>query len=201
MKAAAIHGQESIGDSPVTEASSVPGSAATADDAPACYGLNMKRARLDHETLMRRAISLSLQQAAARAGGPFGAVIARDGEIIAEGANCVTTGNDPTAHAEIVAIRRACATLGVFALSDCVIYSSCEPCPMCLSAIYWARLAKLYFAGTRIEAAAAGFDDEFLYHEIPRPIEQRRIPTVRLLAAEAGEAFELWRADLHKVSY
>ena len=156
---------------------------------------------MDHDTLMRRAIALSLQQAVARAGGPFGAVIARDGKIIAEGANCVTSGNDPTAHAEIVAIRRACASLGVFALSDCVIYSSCEPCPMCLSAIYWARLAKLYFANTRIEAAAIGFDDEFLYREIPRPIEQRRLPTVCLLAAEASEAFEVWRADPHKVGY
>jgi guanine deaminase len=155
----------------------------------------------DHEAYMRRAIALSRQQALAGEGGPFGAVIVRAGQVIAEGANCVTTSNDPTAHAEVVAIRRACAALGGFALTDCVIYSSCEPCPMCLSAIYWARLSRLYYANSRLEAAAIGFDDDLLYREMPLPPELRRLPTVRLLPTEALEAFEIWRSDPDKVPY
>ena len=155
----------------------------------------------DHAAYMRRAIALSRQQALAREGGPFGAVIVCGSQIIAEGANCVTTSNDPTAHAEIVAIRRACATLGSFSLVDCVIYSSCEPCPMCLSAIYWARLSHLYYGNSRLEAAAIGFDDDLLYREIPLPPQLRRLPTARLLPTEALEAFEIWRSDPDKVPY
>jgi len=128
-------------------------------------------------------------------------VIVRDGEVIAEGNNIVTTSNDPTAHAEITAIRAACAKLERFSLEGCEIYSSCEPCPMCLAAIYWARLDRLYFANTRDEAAAIGFDDEFLYTEIPKPIGERSIPTVHLEMEAAKAVFEEWRVKPDKVMY
>src|SRR5487761_1508170 len=121
------------------------------------------------ETFMRRAISLSREQMEHGGGGPFGAVIVKGGVIIAEGWNRVTSTNDPTAHAEIVAIRAACAVLGSFSLGDCEIYASCEPCPMCLAAIYWARLERVYYANTRADAARIGFDDDFLYREIAAP--------------------------------
>lgn len=153
------------------------------------------------DAMMRRAIGLSLEMMRRGNGGPFGAVIARDGKLIAEGFNQVTSTNDPTAHAEVVAIRRACQALGTFDLSGYEIYTSCEPCPMCLSAIYWARLGRIYYANDREDAAAIGFRDDFLYHEIPLPLDQRAIPTVRLLADEGKAAFDEWAAKPDKVEY
>ncbi len=153
------------------------------------------------EIFMRRAIALSVEQAVSGIGGPFGAVIVKDGRIIAEGANRVTSSCDPTAHAEIVAIRNACSALHDFSLAGCEIYTSCEPCPMCLAAIYWARLDRIHYANSRVDAALIGFDDEFLYEELPRAIEVRSIPTLRLLPDEARAAFEAWQAKADKVPY
>ncbi len=153
------------------------------------------------EDFMRRAIALSVEQANSGVGGPFGAVIVKDGRIIAEGANRVTSSCDPTAHAEIVAIRNACAALHDFSLAGCEIYTSCEPCPMCLAAIYWARLDRIHYANSRSDAAHIGFDDAFLYDEIPRPIEMRSVPTLRLLPEEAIAAFEAWLAKADKIPY
>lgn len=150
---------------------------------------------------MRRAIALSREMMEQGQGGPFGAVIVKDGKIIAEGSNKVTSTNDPTAHAEVVAIRNACAALHDFSLRGCEIYTSCEPCPMCLAAVYWARLDRLYYANTRIDAARIGFDDEFLYQEIPLPIEKRSLPMIRLLSDEAIVAFEAWDKKPDKVRY
>ena len=155
----------------------------------------------DHQALLRRAVEISGIQMRNGAGGPFGAVIARDGEIIAEGHNRVTSSNDPTAHAEVVAIREACAALGSFDLSGCVIYASCEPCPMCLSAIYWARLDAIYYANGREDAARIGFDDALLYDEIARPIEGRTLPMTRIELAEAEEVFREWEAKEDKIPY
>jgi tRNA(Arg) A34 adenosine deaminase TadA len=150
---------------------------------------------------MRRAVELSAERMRQNAGGPFGAIIVRDGQIIAEGWNKVTSSNDPTAHAEVSAIRAACAKLGTFTLAGCDIYTSCEPCPMCLSAIYWARLDRIFFANSRQDAAAIGFDDEFLYREVPKPIEERSIPTLKLDLPEAAEVFAEWQAKPDKVEY
>ena len=150
---------------------------------------------------MRRAIALSCEQVASGGGGPFGAVIVRDGVVVAEGTNRVTSTNDPTAHAEMVAIRNACAALGRFDLRGCEIYTSCEPCPMCLAAIYWARLDRIYFGNDRAGAAAIGFDDEFLYREVALPIAERSVPTEQLLPDEARTAFDAWRAKPDKVTY
>jgi guanine deaminase len=150
---------------------------------------------------MRRAAKLSAERMREGAGGPFGAVIVKDGQIIAEGWNRVTSTNDPTAHAEVTAIRDACKVLGTFSLAGCEIYTSCEPCPMCLSAIYWARLDRIYFANSRQDAAAIGFDDEFLYREVPKPVEARSIPTVRLALPEAAAVFAEWQAKPDKVRY
>jgi guanine deaminase len=155
-------------------------------------------AEADH---MRRAIALSLEMMRSGRGGPFGAVIAKDGKIIAEGYNQVTSTNDPTAHAEVVAVRLACQALQTFDLTGAEIYTSCEPCPMCLSAIYWARISKIYFANDREDAAKIGFRDDFLYHEIPLPLDQRSIPTLRLLPAEGWAAFEEWDRKPDKVQY
>jgi guanine deaminase len=155
-------------------------------------------AEADH---MRRAIELSLEMMRSGRGGPFGAVIVKDGKIIAEGSNQVTSANDPTAHAEVVAVRRACQALQTFNLTGCEIYTSCEPCPMCLSAIYWARLDRIYFANDRHDAAKVGFRDDFLYHEIPLPLEQRAIPTLQLLQAEGQVAFQEWDLKEDKVAY
>lgn len=154
-----------------------------------------------HEDFMQRAIELSCHHLDKDSGGPFGAVITRNGEIIAEGFNQVTGTHDPTAHAEIVAIRKACDRFNTFDLSGCEIYSSCEPCPMCLSAIYWARLDKIYYANSRQDAAQIGFDDEFLYQEVCRPVEKRKIPTQRLLEQQAKTAFELWQNKDDKTHY
>jgi tRNA(Arg) A34 adenosine deaminase TadA len=150
---------------------------------------------------MRRAIALSLEMMRSGQGGPFGAVIARDGVAVAEGFNQVTSSNDPTAHAEVVAIRRACQALGRFDLSGCEIYTSCEPCPMCLSAIYWARLDRIWFANDRSNAAAIGFRDDLLYREIPLPLEQRSIPIRRLLGEEGWAAFAEWDQKPDKIQY
>lgn len=140
---------------------------------------------------MRRAVELA-RDSVRRGGGPFGAVIVKDGAVIAEGSNQVTSSNDPTAHAEVVAIRAACQALGDFSLIDCTIYSSCEPCPMCLGSIYWARLARLVFACTREDAARAGFDDELIYRELSLAPDLRRLPTSQLLRDEALAAFGDW---------
>jgi tRNA(Arg) A34 adenosine deaminase TadA len=150
---------------------------------------------------MQEAIRLSLENMRAGAGGPFGAVVVRDGEILGRGWNQVTSTNDPTAHAEVVAIREACRRLGRFHLDGCEIYASCEPCPMCLSAIYWARLERLYFAATREDAAAAGFDDARIYREIPKPVAERGLPSVQLLRDQALPAFVEWKAKLDKMPY
>jgi tRNA(Arg) A34 adenosine deaminase TadA len=134
-------------------------------------------------------------------GGPFGAVIARGGEVIANGWNKVTSTNDPTAHAEVTAIRAAAAQLGTFSLQGCVLYSSCEPCPMCLGAAYWARVDRIVFAGTRADAALAGFDDEELYRELALPLASRRVPMEQLLRDQAVEVFDEWRRMPGKVIY
>jgi tRNA(Arg) A34 adenosine deaminase TadA len=156
---------------------------------------------MSQESHMRRAIALSLEMMRSGKGGPFGAVIAQGDRLIAEGFNQVTSENDPTAHAEVVAIRRACRALGRFDLSGCEIYTSCEPCPMCLSAIYWARLDRIWYANDRHDAAAIGFRDDFLYHEIPLPLAQRAIPTLRLLPQEGAAAFAEWQQKPDKVVY
>lgn len=158
-------------------------------------------AGMTRTTHMRRAIALSLEHMQAGAGGPFGAVIARDDVVIAEGWNQVTSSNDPTAHAEIVAIRRACHVLGRFDLRGCEIFSSCEPCPMCLGAIHWARLDRLWFANDRTDAAAIGFDDELLYREVALPIESRVMPTGRMLGEEAREVFHAWLLKTDRTHY
>lgn len=134
-------------------------------------------------------------------GGPFGAVIVKDGQIIAKGTNRVTSNNDPTAHAEIVAIRQACEKLNDFQLTDCIIYSSCEPCPMCLGAIYWARPKKLVFAANKFDAANAGFDDSLIYDEIHLPYSDRHLETVNLRVDESLQPFELWMSESNKITY
>jgi tRNA(Arg) A34 adenosine deaminase TadA len=150
---------------------------------------------------MARAIALSLENVRQGAGGPFAAVVVRDGEIIAEGANAVTTTNDPTAHAEVVAIREACRKLNSFDLQGCEIYTSCEPCPMCLGAIYWARPARVYFANSAADAAQAGFDDAFIYREIGRPHPERKIPMIQLAQDGALAAFHAWQEKEDKIRY
>lgn len=150
---------------------------------------------------MREAIRLSIENVRSGRGGPFGAIVVKDGEIIARGVNRVTESHDPTAHAEVVAIREACQKLESFQLDGCEIYTSCEPCPMCLGAIYWARPAKLYYANTRDDAAAIGFDDRFIYEEIALAPSQRRLPTLQLLRDEALEAFRFWQASDDKKEY
>ena len=134
-------------------------------------------------------------------GGPFGAVVVRDGEIIAVAGNCVTSTNDPTAHAEVVAIREACKKLGTFDLSGCEIYASCEPCPMCLSAVMWARIGKLYYAADRVDASRAGFDDELFYTELALSADQRKLKPIQLLQKEAVKVFDKWNDKMDKVPY
>lgn len=150
---------------------------------------------------MREAIRLSIENVESGAGGPFGCVIVKDGRIIARGANQVTTTNDPTAHAEVVAIRKACQELGTFQLDDCEIYCSCEPCPMCLGAIYWARPKAIYYANTKADAAVIDFDDKFIYEELERPVAERKLFTRQMMREEALEAFEKWRTSTKKVAY
>jgi guanine deaminase len=150
---------------------------------------------------MARAIQLSLENVQSGRGGPFGSVIAKDGAIIAEAANAVTATNDPTAHAEVLAIRAACAKLGVFELHGCDIYTSCEPCPMCLGAIYWARLARIFFANNAADAAKINFDDSFIYCEIARSKEQRAIPMIQMMREQALAGFRAWQEKSDKIVY
>ena len=155
---------------------------------------------IDRQMLLE-AVALAERQGLGGLGGPFGAVVVMDGRVIATGANEVTTANDPTAHAEVVAIRRACAQLGTFSLKGATLYSSCEPCPMCLAAIYWARVDRLVFANTRVQAAAIGFDDALIYDEIPKAIGERRLATLHLPLIEGEEAFAAWAGMTDKVAY
>jgi guanine deaminase len=150
---------------------------------------------------MEKAIALATENVTSGCGGPFGVVIVRDGSIVATGVNLVTATNDPTAHAEVVAIREACRELGSFQLSGCHIYTSCEPCPMCLAAIYWARCDAIFYGNCAADAAAAGFDDAFLYDEIKLPVGQRKIPTVNLLPEQAISSFHAWRAHAGRIDY
>ena len=154
-----------------------------------------------HNPFMARAIELSIESVRSGGGGPFGAVVVKDGKFIAEGSNRVTDANDPTAHAEIVAIREACKKLGSFELTDCDFYTSCEPCPMCLGAIYWARPKRVFFGNTKADAANVGFDDSFIYNEIAHAHAGRKIPMSRMMADEAIEAFRMWDAKSDKVRY
>jgi tRNA(Arg) A34 adenosine deaminase TadA len=154
-----------------------------------------------NQAFMARAIRLSLENIDSGQGGPFGAVIVNDNRIVAEGANRVTVTHDPTAHAEMIAIRRACHTLGVFELKGCEIYTSCEPCPMCLGAIYWARLSRVYYASLAEDAAQAGFDDSSIYRELAKPHCERTIPMHQLMREEALAAFRAWKDCPHKTAY
>jgi guanine deaminase len=153
------------------------------------------------EDIMRRAAALALEKMRGGSGGPFAALIVRGGEVVAEGWNAVTTLNDPTAHAEVMAIREACRRLGAFSLPDCEIVTTCEPCPMCLGAIYWARLRRIYYANTRGEAAAAGFDDAAIYDEMALSPHTRSVPATRLVIAESAAPFAAWAAKADKVKY
>lgn len=155
----------------------------------------------DNEYFMKRAIELAAHGMSTNAGGPFGAVVVKDNEIIAEGYNKVTSTNDPTAHAEVVAIREACAKLGTFQLLDCTIYTSCEPCPMCLGAIYWARPKAVYFACTREDAADIEFDDQYIYDEIQVPINERKIKFIHLMNKEGREVFDQWQEKEDRTDY
>ena len=149
---------------------------------------------------MKRAIELSLESVN-KGGGPFGCVIVKDEKIVSEGSNKVTSSKDPTAHGEIVAIREACKKINNFSLSGFELYSSCEPCPMCLSAIYWARIDKIYFANTRQDAQKIDFDDSLIYSEFQKNIDKRKIPMVQMMRSEALQAFELWEKKTDKVKY
>ncbi|MBK9508002.1 MAG: nucleoside deaminase [Cytophagaceae bacterium] len=150
---------------------------------------------------LKIAANLAIQNVKENKGGPFGAIVVKNGEIISSGCNCVSSSNDPTAHAEITAIRNACEKLKSFQLTDCTIYSTCEPCPMCLGAIYWARPQRLVFASTKKDAAKIGFDDDFIYQEINLPFENRRISTSQIDITEAQELFKLWENKGDKVEY
>lgn len=152
-------------------------------------------------SFMARAIQLSLENVLSGHGGPFGAVIVKHGSIVAEGVNRVTATNDPTAHAEVSAIREACSKLGVFELTDCEIYTSCEPCPMCLGAIYWARLARVYFGNLASDAAKIGFDDSFIYREFDKASPLRSIPMIPMMRDQALEAFRAWQTKPNKIPY
>ena len=153
------------------------------------------------EKLMKEAVSIAKLSANSGAGGPFGALIVKDGEIIASASNSVTPDNDPTAHAEVNAIRSACRKLSTFDLSGCTLYTSCEPCPMCLSAAYWANVDKIYYAADREDASKAGFSDAFIYDEFLKPVSQRAIPIEQILEKEGAEPFEEWMRNDNKVPY
>ena len=161
----------------------------------------MKRMAPNCETFMQEAIRLSFEMMRAGKGGPFGAVVVRDGEIISRGWNRVTSANDPTAHAEIVAIRDACRKAGTFFLEGAELYASCEPCPMCLSAAYWARVSRVYYAASRTDAAEAGFLDEMIYEELAREVSQRRIPCIGLGRERALAAFREWKQKPDRIPY
>lgn len=155
----------------------------------------------DHQKWMTRAIELLIENIRNKQGGPFGAVIVKDNIVIAEGSNLVTSTNDPTAHAEVVAIRKACTVLNSFQLTDATLYTSCEPCPMCLGAIYWARPKEVFFANTKEDAAAIGFDDSFIYQQLNVPYEQRSICMHQLMRDQAQAAFCKWQETLDKTAY
>ena len=154
-----------------------------------------------NQKFMREAIRLSVQMMRRGKGGPFGAVVVRDGKVVGRGSNQVTSANDPTAHAEIVAIREACKRLKTFQLDDCDLYTSCEPCPMCLSAIYWARLGNVFYGNTRQDAARIGFDDDFIYREVALPIGKRTLKLKQLLHDEALAAFAEWQQKTDRILY
>ncbi len=154
-----------------------------------------------YQDFLREAIRLSVEKMEAGEGGPFGAVVVQDGKIVGRGWNRVTSSNDPTAHAEIVAIRDACARLNTFSLAGCEIYTSCEPCPMCFAAIYWARLERIHYAATCQDAAAAGFDDCRFYQEVALPPSSRSIPMIQDMQEEAGEAFRAWMRKADRIPY
>ena len=156
---------------------------------------------IEHENFLRQAIDLAVENVRRGTGGPFGALVVKDGEAIAAGTNLVTASNDPTAHAEVMAIREACRKLGSFQLDGCEIYTSCEPCPMCLGAIYWARVKAFYFAGNQHDASRGQFDDSFIYRELQKPVEGRTIPGYRLLEDEGFRPFEEWLKTQNKVRY
>jgi tRNA(Arg) A34 adenosine deaminase TadA len=150
---------------------------------------------------MARAIELSIENARSGRGGPFGAVVVKGSKVIAEGVNQVTASHDPTAHAEVLAIRQACEKVGHFELKDCELYTSCEPCPMCLGAIYWARLSQVYFASAAADASRVGFDDSVIYREINRPHAARTIPMTQMMRKEALAAFRVWEEKSDKIRY
>jgi tRNA(Arg) A34 adenosine deaminase TadA len=156
---------------------------------------------MSNATYMREAVQLAEQGMRSGRGGPFGCVVARRGEIVGRGSNRVTSTNDPTAHAEVVAIRDACTALQTFQLTDCELYTSCEPCPMCLSAIYWARIPQVYYGNTRADAAAIGFDDEFIYQQVPLAPEARTVKMELFLRDEAQVAFQEWANKTDKIRY
>ena len=156
---------------------------------------------MNSNPFMQRAIELAVENVRLGRGGPFGAVVVRDGEIVAEGYNLVTSTCDPTAHAEVTAIRRACKELGVFHLKGCAVYTSCEPCPMCLAAMYWAHIEEIYYGCTHKDAAEIGFDDSLIYTEMRKRIEERRIPMIAMDRDRALAAFEAWRKKTDRVEY
>ncbi len=156
---------------------------------------------MSHEGFMREAIREAETGMRSDSGGPFGCVIVREGAIVARGHNCVTSTNDPTAHAEVVAIRDACRALNRYSLEDCALYANCEPCPMCLAAIYWARIPRLYYGNTRVDAAVIGFDDAFIYREMPLAPDRRAIEMRQLLRDEAQATFREWQAKPDKQAY
>ena len=155
----------------------------------------------EHEQFMRRAIALAREGADENLGGPFGCVVVKDGRVVGEGSNQVTSTNDPTAHAEIVAVREACRNLESFQLDGCTVYTSCEPCPMCLGAIYWARPERIFVAGTRADAAMAGFDDDLFYSELAKPNEERQLKMETILREESQAVFRFWIEKPDKVEY
>ena len=150
---------------------------------------------------MEQAIALATENVVSGRGGPFGAVVVKDGEVLAAGVNKVTEWNDPTAHAEVVAIREACTKLGTFWLKDCDVYTSCEPCPMCLAAIYWSHCRAIYYGNSAADAAKIGFDDSFLYDEVRSPRHERKIPIRKMLGEKAWESFAAWEANPNKIEY
>ncbi|MBK9451903.1 MAG: nucleoside deaminase [Bacteroidetes bacterium] len=156
---------------------------------------------MEHEKWMQAAVDLSIAGVTSGEGGPFGAIVVKDGQIVGRGNNRVTTTNDPTAHAEVVAIRDACKNLGTFQLIGCTVYTSCEPCPMCLGAIYWARPDRVFFACTKADAAASGFDDQFIYDEIEKEFGERRIQFEQVGQSLAIKAFEIWDAKSDRIDY
>ena len=156
---------------------------------------------MNHETFMQAAIQLADDGLRAGRGGPFGCVVVRRGEIVGRGNNRVTSTNDPTAHAEVTAIREACTALQTFQLADCELYTSCEPCPMCLAAVYWARIPTVYYGNTRSDAAAIGFDDSFIYKQVSLPLEKRAIRLNPLMREQAQKTFQAWAAMENKVRY